>query len=218
MITVIIPSCTLSNLNRCAEAVQRRDPCDVIAVWDRSSGNATPPPCSLFRVREVDTPFNFARNCNIGIHCAEKHSDIVLLNDDALLLTNNGFSALETLARRHREYGILGAVTNVTGQPLQHPQRVGLREVPHFAFVAVLIPRRTLDAVGLLDERYCLDYGVEDRDYCEVVTRAGLKCGVYDGCYVDHAQLRSTFRGDPHASRSFQLNWKLFCQKWNVPA
>jgi GT2 family glycosyltransferase len=68
--------------------------------------------------------------------------------------------------------------------------------------------------VGYLDERYCLDYGVEDRDYCEAVNRAGLKVGVSDWCYVDHGSLTSSFRGDPKAPRSFARNLELFKQKW----
>ena len=69
---------------------------------------------------------------------------------------------------------------------------------------------------GLLDERYCLDYGVEDRDYCEQVRAAGLKVGVHDGCYVDHGSLVSTFRGDPKTPKSFQQNLALFKAKWGL--
>ena len=91
---------------------------------------------------------------------------------------------------------------------------VGLREVPHIAFVCILIPRRTLDRVGLLHERYCLDYGVEDLDYCEASGRSGLKVGVFDQCYVDHGSLTSSFLGDPHTSLSFARNKRLFDEKW----
>jgi GT2 family glycosyltransferase len=65
------------------------------------------------------------------------------------------------------------------------------------AFVCLLIPRRTIDRVGLLDERYCPDYGVEVLDYCESCSRGGLKVGVFDGCCVDHGSLTSSFRSDP---------------------
>jgi GT2 family glycosyltransferase len=63
--------------------------------------------------------------------------------------------------------------------------------------VCVYIPRRTLDIVGLLDERFCGPgvYGGEDVDYCLRVQQAGLKVGVSDLCFVDHASLKSTFRG-----------------------
>ena len=87
-----------------------------------------------------------------------------------------------------------------------------------FAFICVLIPRRTIECVGLLDERYCIDYGVEDNDYCQMVKSAGLRCAVYDYCFVDHGSLRSTFRGDPYAYRSFAQNQRLFCEKWGITA
>jgi hypothetical protein len=144
---------------------------------------------------------------------------VILLNDDALLQTPGGFRALQSLADDFPEFGVIGAVTNVTGQPLQMPQGGnGLREVPHIAFVCVYIPRRTIDRVGLLDERYSLDYGCEDLDYCEACRRAGLKVGVFEGCFVDHASLESSFRGHPWASRSFARNKELFDQKWATAA
>ena len=158
-------------------------------------------------------PFIYARNCNLGIRAAGT-DDVILLNDDALLETTGGFSAMQRAAELHPEYGVIGAVTNVTGQPLQRPHGIGLREVPHIAFVCVLILRRTIERVGLLDERYCLDYGVEDLDYCEACRRAGLKVGVFDHCYVDHGSLTSSFRGYPSTPRSFARNKALFDAKW----
>lgn len=141
---------------------------------------------------------------------------MVLLNDDALLESAGGFREMQRAAAQNPEFGVIGAVTNVTGQPLQQPHGIGLREVPHIAFVCVFIPRRTIDQVGLLDERYCLDYGVEDLDYCEATRRTGLKVGVFDDCFVDHGSLASSFRGDPRATRSFARNKALFDAKWSV--
>jgi GT2 family glycosyltransferase len=217
-LTVIIPSRTMSNLLPCLEALRQRDDCNVIVVWDRSNGNDWSPPQShAYTVKEIYWDFVYARNCNIGM-LAARENDVILLNDDALLETAWGFTSMQQAARDNPEYGVIGAVTNVTGQPLQRPQGRGLREVPHFAFVCVLIPQKTIRAVGLLDERYCLDYGVEDRDYCEQVRRKGLKCGVFDDCFVDHSKLRSTFRGQPLASRSYARNWQLYLDKWSLSA
>jgi GT2 family glycosyltransferase len=217
-LTVVIPSRTLSNLQPCQRAVDDHDDCSIIAVWDRSRGNPhkTIPDSNFDRVIYVDDDFIFARNCNIGIAAADPEDDIVLLNDDALLRSSYGFAKMQHKANLRRDVGIIGAVTNVSGQPLQHPMNMGLREVPFFAFVCVLIPRRTIATVGLLDERYCIDYGVEDNDYCEAVKRAGMTCAVDDDCFVDHASLVSSYRGAPEASRSFAENLKLFCQKWGV--
>lgn len=216
-LTVVIPSRTLENLRPCQQAVEEHDDCDIIVVWDRSRENRRAIPESYYkRVIYVDDVFIFARNCNLGIRAADPDADIILLNDDALLRSDYGFTKMQQKARVNPTAGIIGAVTNITGQPLQKPFNIGLREVPFFAFVCVLIPRRTINAIGLLDERYCIDYGVEDNDYCETVKRAGMLCAVDDDCFVDHASLTSTFRGAPTAHRSYAQNQKLFCEKWGV--
>lgn len=240
---VIIPSRNISNLRPCLEAIWKHESgIDVIVIDDglleRPEG-----PTYIDGIR----PFVFARAVNQGIRAAGD-ADCVITNDDALLESPRGFQLMQYAALNHPEVGIIGATTNLTGQPLQRrqsdwnsydwndPMLVGMgpRIVPHIAFVCVLIPRRTrlaiprmrlffqdqwppddrFDEDGLLDERYCLDYGCEDADYCEQVTRAGLKVAVHDGCYVDHGRLTSTFRGDPRAAKSFAQNYKLLMEKW----
>ena len=230
-LSVIIPSKTASNLVPCVEAVRKHEPHARIVVVDdgldidalSQSGDGDCWSCDNDPLRIVPgvKPFIFARNANLGIRAAAMWHDsdaVVLLNDDATLETPRGFTAMQHLAEWYPEYGVIGAVTNITGQPLQQPRNIGLREVPHIAFVCVLIPKRTIDKIGLLDERYSLDYGCEDLDYCEACTRAGLKIGVFDGCFVDHSKLRSTFRGNPQASLRFDKNKALFDAKWSVTA
>jgi len=214
-LSVIIPSRTAANLIPCVEAVRRHEPEARILIVDDSPDLSLHPKPGWTPVIALGgvKPFIYARNCNFGIR-GSGSDDVILLNDDALLESAGGFTAMQRAAEFHPEYGVIGAVTNVTGQPLQRPHGIGLREVPHIAFVCVLIPRRTIDQVGLLDERYCPDYGVEDLDYCEASRRAGLKVGVFDHCYVDHGSLTSSFRGDPSNPRSFARNKALFDAKW----
>ncbi len=218
-LSVVIPSRTAANLIPCVEAVRRHEPEARIVIVDDSPDLSLHPKPGWTPVIALEgvKPFIYARNCNLGIRAAGL-DDVVLLNDDALLETAGGLGAMQRAAELHPEYGVIGAVTNVTGQLLQRPHGIGLREVPHIAFVCALIPRRTIDQVGLLDERYCLDYGVEDLDYCEASRRAGLKVGVFDHCYVDHGSLTSSFRGDPLTPRSFARNKALFDAKWGASA
>lgn len=220
-LSVIIPSKTASNLGLCVVAVRKHEPdAEIIIIDDGVDWSeiiAHPEWDTVFdgiTIIDGEKPFIFARNMNIGIRHAK--GDVVLLNDDALLTVPGGFSLMQKAADENREYGCIGATTNVTGQPLQKRQNVGLRSVHHIAFVCVLIPRRTIDKIGLLDERYCIDYGVEDRDYCEMITRAGMKVGVHDGCFVDHGQLVSSFRGRPMAPGFSAKNRALFKAKFNV--
>jgi GT2 family glycosyltransferase len=204
-LSVIIPSRMASNLIPCMQSILRHEAAadmEITVVDDGVDWIGSdfmlhvPTRAEWFHVLPGQKPFIYSRNCNIGIRAAGNH-DVLLVNDDSLLESAGGFTAMQHAADLHPEYGVIGAVTNVTGQPLQRPHGIGLREVPHIAFVCVLIPRRTIDRVGILDERYCLDYGVEDLDYCEACRRAGLKVGVFDGCYVDHGRLTSSFPGDP---------------------
>jgi GT2 family glycosyltransferase len=221
-LTVVIPSRNADNLAACVNAVWQHEPGLRIIVVDDGVDWVRYIEINPQQVRAVMDnavpgvkPFVFARNANIGIAAAGT-DDAILLNDDALLESYNGFTTMQMAAHWRQDFAVIGAVTDLTGQPLQQRIGKGPREVPNIAFVCVLLPRRTIDSIGLLDERYALDYGVEDRDYCEAVTRAGLKVGVHDGCFVDHSKLTSTFRGHPESPRSFARNYELFKQKWGI--
>ncbi len=234
--SVIIPSKTASNLFECLAAVHANASgthCIVVDDGVDWEGRAY---FNLTMVPGVK-PFIFARNVNIGINAtrepldvtqfqdAERRyvpgppTDVILLNDDALLRTPGGFSLLAKFAEEHPEVGCVAPATNVTGQPLQWPRHrtpEGYRFVDTIPYVCVYIPQRTLCMVGLLDERYCLDYGCEDLDHTEAMKRAGLKIAVLYDVYVDHGSLRSSFRGDPRAPKSYQQNYGLFKQKWGI--
>ena len=205
--TVIIPSRTLSNLEACVKAVRENEPTARIIVVDDGLEVIDPYTRTIKGVK----PFVYSRNINLGIQAAGT-DDVVLLNDDALLKTPGGFSFIQK-ARDH--YGIIAATCNNVGNKNQYPQGSGcIRFEPRMVcFVAVYIPRSTIDLVGLLDERFT-GYGSEDDDYCRRVREAGLKIGIHDGCYVDHGSLRSTFRGDPKAGGDIRQNKLIYRQKW----
>jgi GT2 family glycosyltransferase len=213
-LSVIIPSKSASNLIPCLGAIHANDPraWSRVIVMDDGTGLSQD---ELFPAisQACPKPFIFARNCNLGI-VAAGDDDVILLNDDALLHTPGGFTSMQRAAQEHPEFGVISATTNVAGNPEQFPRRVGLREVSGpVAFICVLIPRRTIELVGLLDERFTA-YGWEDNDYCRRVRMAGLKVGVFDGCYVDHGSLASTFRGAPHAAGDISQGATIYQQKW----
>jgi GT2 family glycosyltransferase len=161
-----------------------------------------------------EKPFIFSRNANAGIRQAE--GDVVLLNDDAILQTKGGFTTLAKASYQHVEYGLLSATSNVIGNQNQFPRGVGLRDEPRvLAFVCVYIPKRTVDAIGFLDERFT-QYGWEDNDYCRRVLNAGLRLGVHDGCYVDHGKLKSSYRGDPLSAGKLDGGWEIYRDKWGI--
>lgn len=212
-LTVIIPSRNEANLTPCVQAVKALDPnCKIIVVWDRSRGNHAIVSTPEYRVHYVETDFVYARSCNIGIEAAGD-DDVVLLNDDALLRMPGGFSRMQETAEAHQEYGVISSATNNVGNVNQHMRGIGLREDPRMiCFVAVLIPRRTIERVGLLDENFT-NYGCDDDDYCVRVRRAGLKIGISDRCFVDHSTLMSTYRGRALYG-DYRENLKVFANKW----
>ena len=172
--SVIIPSRNAANLVPCVKALRDCEPVAPILViddgvdWSEYPGLRVAPGLTVI---EGQKPFIFARNCNLGIRACE--GDVVLLNDDAILKTPFGFHELQEASQAHPEFGVISAVTNVTGNLAQQPKDVGLREEPRtLAFVCVYIPRTTIDRAGLLDERFTA-YG------WETMTTAG-GCGKPD--------------------------------------
>jgi hypothetical protein len=218
---VVVLSSNAVNLIACVRSVLAAEPGlspqDIIVVDDGARAAAE---ASLPSVRWVTgiTPFVFARNANLGIGLAR--TDVVLMNDDASLLTPSGFSELTAEALRHPEIGIcssgiLGAVGNpkqiATGKP-------NFRYEPRaIAFVCVFLPWSIYVRVGPLDERF-VGYGFEDNDYCTRVTEAGFKIGIWDGCVVDHGERPSSFRSRPDIMTLFDRNRELYRSKWGRDA
>lgn len=208
-LSVVIPTKTLSNFRVCAKSVRQHEPrAQVICVDDGLAARVAD-----YQYVDGAKPFCFSRNVNIGIKAAGD-DDVIVLNDDAILKTSGGFSLLQATAEARSEFGIIGATTNLVGNVNQHPKDIGLREDPRMVcFIAVLIPRRTIETVGMLDEEF-IGYGFEDDSYCLRTRRAGLKIGIHDGCFVDHASLRSTFRGDPKTPGKLEVGRQIFINKY----
>lgn len=231
---VIIPSKNASNLVACLMAIRRHEPDARVVVVDDGDGKDIALACASFgalRLRGAK-PFIYARNINRGIAGTfDKITlDVItgepvdptprgalLLNDDAILETPGGLSALAQACADHPEYGLISArihapicaESNING-PVNE---FGIRDEPRMvAFVCTYIPRATIEKVGLLDEQFA-GYGCDDDDYCLRVRNAGLKIGVLDSVRVNHAELPSTYR--PGNGRgNFAANAELFRAKW----
>lgn len=213
-LSVIIPSKNADNLAKSLPALRTAEPSSrVIIINDGLDARVHVWGYGNTEFVDGDSPFIFSRNINIGIRAAGR-DDILILNDDAILKTLAGFSLLQGTARYNPEYGIIAATTNAVGNRNQLPRGIGLREDPRMVcFVAAFVPRRTLDQIGYLDERFTA-YGFEDDDFCYRVRRAGLKIGIHDGCFVDHASLKSTFRDSPLKPANLDGGRKIFIEKW----
>ena len=215
---IVILSARASNLVPCVQSALANEstlsPRNIIVINDGARVEAE---SKLPAVRWVQgaQPFIFARNANIGIRAA--CSDVILLNDDAKLLTSQGFTKLVHHARRRPNVGVCSAgIRGMVGNPMQisfGSDEIWL-ESRTLAFVCVYISKHAYDRVGPLDERFT-GYGFEDNDFCERVLSAGLQLGIWSGCIVDHSgQLPSTFRTRPDIQSLFQQNLNLYRDKW----
>jgi hypothetical protein len=224
-VKIIIPSKNSHNLIPCVSAIFELEPAikkeDILVIDD---GLDLPIKDLKVTIIPGIKPFIFARNINLGIKAAQ--DDVILLNDDALLRTIQGFTQLETIAKADSEIGLLSPAMNEVGNQNQwrHTQCSLREELKMLCFVCVYIPLATQKLVGLLDERFghsdlcphnctILHYGHEDNDFSRRVREAGKKLIIYDGVFVDHSKLTPTFRA-PHTLKLVINNDQIYKRKW----
>lgn len=218
---IVIPSARASNLIPCVQTLLARDPSvspsAVIVVDDGARAESE---TALRNVTWVDgvKPFVFARNVNLGIVAAGS-SDVIVLNDDARLMTPNGFTQWAAFVSQHGPMvysaGIIGTVCNPR-QVAQPPTGTARPEAGPLAFVCVYLPRVVINRVGLLDERF-VGYGYDDFDYCRRAAACGVPLAVWDDCVVDHARdVVSTYRTRADLPSKAAENGRLFADKWDA--
>lgn len=210
-LSVVIPSRNSVSLTACVSQIRKMgETCRIIAVDDGLDN----PPTGCTYVPGFK-PFVFARNVNAGLFAAG-YDDCVVANDDTLLATPRGFTELQRLSWEKPGYGLISATTNHAGnlRQMHRPTTTGFVDEPEYlCFVCVFIPRRTIDAVGLLDPRFT-SYGYDDYDFSRRVLNAGLKLGISLDVFVDHMQLPSTYRTQPDIEAQMRANEKIYLDKW----
>ena len=80
----------------------------------------------------------------------------------------------------------------------------------------MMVTRRALDAVGLLDEEYFMY--MEDLDWCWRFARAGFEVHYNPGCTVAHLKGQSSRTQSARMIRAFFDSMELFCVKNTHPA
>jgi GT2 family glycosyltransferase len=210
---IVIPSKYVSNLEACLKSIRENEPDAEVIVIDDGLSFQPPGPTYILGTY----PFNFSTNVNLGIGCAGP-LDVIVMNDDALLTTPSGLSELAKVTKANPEFGLVSSSCNVVGNTRQNPQpeepERPLRLEPRMVcFVCVYIPRTTIDKVGVLDSAFTA-YGFQDDDYCLRVRKSGLKIGIFDGCFVDHSKLLSTYRGRSDSPMDLEPGRKIFEAKW----
>ncbi len=185
---------------------------DVIAVDNGSEDGTAAELAWLDWVRTVSSPTNvgFARGNNLGIAAAAEASDVVLLNNDAEVLTPGWLERLQRTALGSADVGIVGCrlITSdgrfanagsfilpdtcwghgITPIELDVGQYRADRDVQGIMFACAYLRREVIRAIGALSDRFVSYF--EDTDYCLRAREAGFRtvcCGSVDVLHHEHA-------------------------------
>jgi GT2 family glycosyltransferase len=153
-------------------------------------------------IRLVSMPKNggYSKNNNNAIRYAMRSYDpdyILLLNNDIVIKDSRWISKMVSLAEKDNSIGIVGCKLLYPNGKIQHagveigmfPSNRGrgekdigqydsIEELEGVTGAAMLIKKRVIKVIGLLDENFYMGY--EDVDYCIMARKAGFRI-IYDG-------------------------------------
>ncbi len=176
----------------------------------------------------------YSKAVNIGISAANANSDILLLNNDTELLSNDWLKRMVNAAYSKSEIGVLGVKILRSDHSLQHcgaympmetlkgqqicggetdiNQFSGLHEVESVVFACALIKRDTIKSVGLLSEDFFAYY--EDSDYCDRVRKAKLKVFMLGDVKILHHENSSTKENGVNFNDIYEKSRETYIKKW----
>jgi GT2 family glycosyltransferase len=164
-------------------------------------------PRPRFRLIESQKNLGFAGGCNLGIEAARSRGAeyIYLLNNDATVCEQTLAVLVET-SQSLGDACVLGTLVRVPsdgtlqfwgsrksneGLPMQFApseerlaQSPDLIETDFILGASLFIPRAILEKVGVLDDRYFLNF--EETDWCYRARRANYRCLVLKNALVFH--------------------------------
>jgi len=129
----------------------------------------------------------FTKTVNDGIR-QTKDEDICLLNDDVIGFSSGWLATLHQVLHSNPKYGIIGPSGKSSTPPTNtgKPGMQGIQIVDRLPFWCVLIHRKLIDTIGLLNEDF-KHYG-SDYDYCLRTRKAGWYCIWAREVFLNHQQ------------------------------
>lgn len=221
---LIIPSNTPQLLSPCLASIDEHDPTflgkTLVVTDDLDEFRPIAEEYSSVEFVQVSGPFNFSTWNNHAIRMVAPRTDsFMLLNDDTMLMTPGGFTALERQIELPGSPPILSAaIRGKSGVIGQRQQTFGSVRILSgiIAFTAVAIHKDAWEKLGELDERF-VGYGHEDNDYCLRAMAEDVAIAVYDGCVVAHVKPHSTFGRRDDFNDLWLQNETLYVEKWGKP-
>ena len=175
----------------------------------------------------------FAVNANRALRAAGERDDVILVNNDVVARLPGWLEALQMGAYGDDDVGIVGPKLLYPDRTIQsagsyrnlgapewfdHRYRFRAMDHPPAEIEAPCIPvteacmyvrRSTIDAIGLLDERYPMAF--EDVDWCLRAWEAGLRVLYHPYAALFH--LESKTRGTDQGERELE-SLRLFWERW----
>ncbi|MBI4808475.1 MAG: glycosyltransferase [Nitrosomonadales bacterium] len=208
-----------------------------IVVVDNASTDGTPdyltdwqgtrPHCKIV-LNADNLGFAAANNQGLGLARGEY---LVLLNNDTEV-TPGWLRTLMNHLRLDNGLGIVGPVTNNIGnearikisyknaaQMRAKARAYTLRHIGEtfpittLAFFCVMMPRRTYEKVGPLDEAFGLGF-FEDDDYCRRIEQAGLRIECAEDVFIHHHLAASFSKLGKGRQELLERNRKIYEAKW----
>lgn len=242
-VTVVIVTWNNLDLTRlCLESLLRSTshPDLEVIIVDNASEDGTPAALQEYaasddRIRLIlnDTNRGFGPALNQGIEVSRGDYLAVLNND--VILTPGWLAVMTSRLRKDPSIGMIGPVSNgAWNEALVHGEYScdsgmmtfarerasryagSLAPIKMLAMYCVILPRRVLDSIGMLDEEFGIGM-FEDDDYALRIRKAGWRIAAALDVYIHH-QSRSGFKkmSEKEYDKLFRKNRKLFERKWKT--
>jgi len=237
--SIIIPTYNkLPYLQECIESIAQYTPeAYELIIIDNASTDGTAgylkKLAGKLRYRINDSNLGFAGSVNQGLMMA-RGSTILILNNDSVV-TARWLSNLLTCLHAHREFGIVGPVTNyISGEQLIETRYTDIVDMQQFAAsfnqsdarswsvterltgFCMLMRREDFERLGYFDEGFEIG-NCEDDDYGLRARLLGMKLVIAKDTFIHHYGSVSMRALNSHFDEVYERNLAFYSRKWADP-
>ena len=225
IVAVVLNWRDAASTRRCVESLRNETGIDAIIVVDNeSTGQLRDMQGKDVHLSEQTENLGFSRGINVGLrHGLHEGADAVLvINNDAEVRAGSVDALVKGWELASGRVGMLAPIVlNPDGTEQStggffrawdaSTRDLGARHINYLTWACVLVPRATLEVVGLLDEDFFMYW--EDVDYGLRVGDAGLDLVVVRDAVVVHAKSASHGRAGNAIERYSARGLTLLCRK-----
>lgn len=235
-VSIIIPTFNgLKYTKMCVESIKKHTfhPYEIIVVDNGSSDGTVEYLESTGGIKRIFNRENrgYPAACNQGIEASD--SPYVLLLNNDIILTKYWLSRLFQGFFAYPDTGLVGPRSNdsagyqqIKAPEMKSPQDIDsfakkiktiaprqFREVDYLSGFALLIDRKVIRNVGMLDERFGVG-NYEDQDFCKRAVNAGYRLLVANEVFIYHYGSRAFLENKFDYNSILEENRRKFAEKW----